>query len=300
MRIFLILLLIIPHIGALAASPAPVRVVKETYYPTPSIPSDTIKRTFSDGSTDIIRVVGSRQTEAGLVRIVQKALDDEDEIRWPPFGSNSLLLGTNEIYGDGDALTIYGSYVIGGKTYLFIGDNCTGSGCRTSGQLAFLLLEGHRRTRTITTKDFFAESNSKSFGTKMQDESIVVDLGTSDQSEKLAILKNDRVTIEYQKLPYKPLAREECEELYDLAYDCIEMPKYFKDSSCDAHGKNYDGNMQGNAGIWNMRYLRNEPGFNRNAFDKACVNACATGKLDKPQTFGKKVCGRPIYKRPTR
>lgn len=242
-----------------------------------------LKRKFDDGTSDLVQVMDQLRVREGLLRVIRKR-DDEAEV-WEETAGTVLLNGSEVFLSETSNVSLDSSYYVGGKTYVLIGETCGGTGCRYA-ELSFLALNGEQPATVITVGDFFSEIDSIK-GT-IQDSTIVIDLGISKQSKKMATLKDNKVAISYEKLPYKPLSIQKCSELYKLARDCTELFQKYK-LACNQYAIDYTPGY--NSGMWAMRYIKNEPGFDQKSFDRECLSACEIGKLENEDLFKKNVCG---------
>lgn len=242
-------------------------------------------KAFEDGTRLYADIRQEVKSNIGVLRVVSKQYSDPIRGYGPP---RTLLLDNQEIFRSSVGyIRVYGVYNVGKQPWVLIGENCGGSGCRYD-DLSFLRIDNGKQAVKVTdskNEDFFSERNE----VKVTEEKsrLVVDLGHSKQKQKVAILENNKVLIEYRDLECKPLTAKECANIYQIAKDNC-MSEYAKED-CSKYA--VDILPSGNSNVWLLRYIKNEPGFNQKGFDQQCLSACRSGVLSGFGQFSKAACG---------
>lgn len=243
----------------------------------PGYPGKYFLKTYEDGEVRRAKIFDELETSMGTLRVIDKS----------DYGiHDTMVLDYKEIFQAGGNIRLYGAFDLNNKTHILIGENCGGTGCRFD-DLNLLILDENKEAKAIRTDDFYSEDNS--IKASLKGNKIIIDLGLYKGKKKTAVYHNSDLKILYKKLPYKPLTAEQCADLYEIAKGCIRSVA-IKQFSCDQHAVNFSG--MANSDTWALRYISNEPGFNRKLFDAECLNACKTEKLSEYNTFSKRLCGR--------
>jgi hypothetical protein len=240
-----------------------------------------IKGTYSDGTSKNMWVTNKLKIKNGLLRVIRKEFDDGSG-----WGTGNTLLLNNKVLFESkqDYVRLRGAYYLGHYTYILIGENCGGTGCRFD-DLSILKLDNKQNVSLITTNEFYSENDS--IKATARHGKIIIDLGLYKQAKKTAIYKNGKIRILYKKLPYKPLTAKQCSEFYEIANQCLQLHEL--KSNCSYSAINFSG--LSNSHSWALRYISNESGYKQQLFDTECFNACKTGELSTYSVFAKNLCG---------
>jgi len=239
-------------------------------------------KTYEDGEVRRASISNEANTKIGKLRVISKEYNNK-----AGFGMRSaLVLNYKEIFNSETShINLYGVFNIDGQLHILMGENCGGSGCRFD-DLSLLILDKHKEVEVIKTEDFYSEDNSIKADLKAN--AVIINLGLYKGQKKTAVYQNGELKILYKKLSYKPLTDRQCADLYRIMKGCIR-PIYLKDFSCDQHAVNFSGIA--NSDTWELRYISNEPGFDKRLFDEECLNACKTENLSEYNKFSKRMCG---------
>lgn len=222
------------------------------------------------------------KTDVGLVQTLREVLD---EGHTPP---QYLGLDGKIIYEETSSsnyLHIIGSFRTGDYVAILFSKSCGGSGCRID-PLSFLLFDKNKNYSIVTDANF--NSDSMVINPKERDGLVEVDLGFEKQKIKKAILKGNILKIEYSDIDITKMNDENCLQLYKVSEACVRLHKSELDCTEDAKdyfpGSNYE--------MWVVHVLRNYPGFNSEAFNHECFNACKTGALSEYKLYKNNVCNK--------
>jgi len=238
---------------------------------------------FADGEERRASIVSKLETKSGVLRVVDREQPWRGYFGFP----DTLLLDGSEIFTHlGEFISLHGAYLVGDKTYVLIGENCGGTGCRFD-DLSFLELNGHDKARIISNGDFHGDLDK--ITVSQEDNKIIVDLDLEKKQLKKAVLENGVLTITRTPVPYSPMTEVDCGGVYDTYSN--ECPKKFM-PTCGERFKDVEGRDAAfsNHGMWELRYATNNPGFNGDGFYTECVKACETGQTVDFKTFYDSAC----------
>lgn len=226
----------------------------------------------NENSEEIIDELG---TEFGVLRIAMKHVD---------YGLAFSMFLDGKLIKNG-AQKIYGVYYIKQQPWVLIG---SGREAHNPYDLSFLKINMDKSATEVTYKgsgDFV--SWEQELDVKTEDNRLVVDLGYKNQKKKLAILENDKISIEYKKVKLNAVTSDDCNQLYEIAKDECTLEDKRADCIHRAIGIGAGSVVE----LDMLVDITNKPGFNQKGFDKECLKACESGEMADYKSFSKTACG---------
>ena len=236
--------------------------------------------TLPDGTTKRLEVTEELATKFGAL------ISAFDRV---PYGLEFYIFLDGKLIQNG-ASEIYGAYYIGEQPWVLIGAN---PGGHNPNDLSFLKIHEDRSASEVTfEKPGIFVSYDQELDVKTEEKRLIVDLGLEDKKQKLAILENEKISVVYQELEYKPLSENECRKLYGFAeYHCSK--KTWKlEVYCEEFASTLDKfiGTYPVTGQW-VQEIKNQPGFNNEGFYQQCMSAYHAGNISAYDIFSKVVCG---------
>jgi len=184
-----------------------------------------------------------------------------------------------------DVIDLKNKFSLGKKDIVLFSTNCGGTAC--SDNLSFLVLEKGKPATVVTDKEFASKGGTAR--TSVRNRKILVDLGYDSNKRKTAVFDGKRLIFQYTVEETKSFPEEDCEWLYKYAMDG-------EDGSCIIAGRNDPRctDPLDSFGLYAIRRLTavsQNPAFDDEAFGRACIETCKSGKVPDYNTFRKAVCG---------
>lgn len=243
---------------------------------------------------------GNRQQDDSAVKVIETRIqvipDDQDDALQTRYGklatahsapdlpADSLTLDGKEIFRDEGFFVSIQYYIQQDQRDLVLfGANCGGSGCPES-HYQFLILDGKSQPQLVSNDNFYALPGDVSIDTSGL--KILLDLGFEAGKRKHAVLDGNALSITLEPAPKEYLGDEKCQWLHtDALNACAEY--HDVDPKCTEPQSEFAGYlMRGVSGMSDF------PGFDADAFNRQCINACITGKPAPFETFAREVCSR--------
>lgn len=228
-----------------------------------------------DGKKRKLEIADELETKFGVLRTAY--------VR-SPIGLDFFVFLGGKLLHEGPC-HIYGVYYIGQQPWVLVGTN---QGGMNPNDLSFLKINKDKSASEITYKGphFFA-SYEQVLDVETDGNRLVVDLGFENQKQKLAILENNKISIEYREVNLNALTLEDCRALYGIAKD--ECTWEHTRSDCQKRAIRMTPSSIVN--LSGLKHVSNKPGFDKNGFDDECFKACESGAISQYEDFSKSACG---------
>ena len=231
--------------------------------------------TLPDGKTKRLEVADELKTKFGVLRTAYVH---------SPIGLDFFVFLDGKLLQEGPK-HIYGVYYIGQQPWVLVGSN---QGGMNPNDLSFLKINKDRSASKITyEKPWLFVSYDQELDVKTEDNRLIVDLGFEDQKQKLAILKNNKISVEYKEVKLNAVTPDDCQTLYDLAKGECTWEHTREDCQNRAIGMTPSSVVN----LSNLKHVSDKPGFDKDGFDHECLKACVSGEISQYEAFSKSACG---------
>jgi hypothetical protein len=229
-----------------------------------------------DGKTKKLKVVDELETKIGVLRAVFERVS---------YGLEYYVFLDEKRIQNG-AGNIYGIYYIGQQPWVLVGANPGGG--KNPNRLSFLKINKDKSATEIKYEPHWVfVSYKRKLDVESSGNRLIIDLGFEDQKKKLAILENDKISIEYSVVGLNAVTPEDCRMLYELAK--TECTWEFRREDC----KKRTIGMIPSSTVYlsTLDHIASKPGFKQDEFDNECYKACESGVISKYEDFSKSACG---------
>lgn len=231
--------------------------------------------TLSDGKTKKLEVADELKTKFGMLRTVFDRVS---------YGLDFFMFLDGKLIQEGPQ-HIYGVYYIRQQSWVLVGSN---QGGMNPNNLSFFKINKDKSASEVKYKEpWVFVSYEQELDVKTEGNRLVVDLGFDDQKQKLAILENDKISIEYKEVKLNAVTSDDCQRLYKIAKSECTWEHTREDCPSRAIGMT----PSYVAGLADLKYITSKPGFDQDRFDKECFKACESGVISQYEAFSKSACG---------
>ncbi|MFC1626430.1 hypothetical protein ACFL19_01865 [Pseudomonadota bacterium] len=231
--------------------------------------------TLPDDTTKKLEVAEELNSKFGVLRTAFDRV---------PYGLEFYMFLDGKLIQNG-VTEIYGVYYIGDQPWVLVGSHLGGM---NPNNLSFLKINTDKSVTKITfNKPFVFVSYEQDLDVKVDGNRLVVDLGFEDQKQKLAVLENDQISIEYKEVKSNEITTDDCQKLYRIANSECTWEHRRNDCQNNAIGMI----PSSNADMGSFDHISSKPGFDQKGFDRECLQACKRGVVSEYETFSKSACG---------
>ncbi len=202
----------------------------------------------------------------------------------PDMPNDSLTLDGKELFRDEGFFVSIQYYIQQDQRDLVLfGVNCGGSSCPES-HYQLLILDGQNQPQLVSNEDFYALPGDVSINTSGLN--ILFDLGFDSGKRKHAVFDGDKLTVTLETVPKEYLGDEKCQWLHTDALSACTEYRDVDPKCAEPQSEFADYLTRGIEGMADF------PGFDAEAFDRQCTNACITGKPAPFEAFAREVCSK--------
>ncbi|MFZ2160841.1 MAG: hypothetical protein WAW02_01360 [Sideroxyarcus sp.] len=231
--------------------------------------------TLPDGKKRKLEVADELETKFGVLRTAFDRVS---------YGLEFFMFLDGKLLQNG-ITDIYGVYYIGQQPWVLVGSF---SGGMNPKDLSFLKIYEDKSASIITyEKPWVFASYEQELDVKTEDNRLIVDLGFEDQKKKLAILENNKVSIEYKEVNLNAITSDDCQALYRIAKTECTWEHTRENCTSRAIGMT----PSNHADLGTLGDITSKPGFAKNGFDDECYKACTSGTVSQYEAFSKSACG---------
>jgi hypothetical protein len=230
---------------------------------------------LSGGKTKKLEVADELETKFGVLRTVFDRVS---------YGLAFFMFLDGKLIQEGPQ-HIYGVYYIGQQPWVLVGSN---QGGMNPNNLSFFRINKDKSASEVKYKEpWVFVSYDQELNVKTEGNQLVVDLGFDDQKQKLAILENDTIIIEYKEVKLNAVTADDCQELYRIAKgECT-----WGHTRSDCQNRAIGMTPSSVVNLTNFKYVSGKPGFDKDGFDGECLKACKSGVISQYEAFAKSACG---------
>jgi hypothetical protein len=196
---------------------------------------------------------------------------------------DALFLNGKLIYrAENFYLGIYGVYKGSNQDIAVIGVNCGGSGC-TNDDLVVATITSRSNIKFIEDKQLHSVDGTVKIA--FIGHKLSIDLGYEEGKIKRATFEDGSLVISLERpKSVVPLAKSDCEWIYDSALDGCIMAKQ-EDPRCQDPQSTFPMVL-----VRGLSALSQHPAFSSGKFTDVCRQVCATGRAPRLEPFKENFC----------